>query len=106
MAMNKFTSETEDQNQKNEGSGLLQEDLMFSQLLKIAQSLLDHADLLEWFPRAITFSSWGQPSTLPLNHSQNFALFSSQTGFCWRNWSQKEVSANNKPLKSQKLDSE
>lgn len=66
MAMNKFTSEIEDQNQKKEGSGLLQEDLMFSQLLKIAQSLLDHADLLEWLPRATTFSSWGQPRTLSL----------------------------------------
>lgn len=45
--MNKFTPEIEDQNQKKEGRGLLQEDLMFSQLLKIAQSLLDRANLLE-----------------------------------------------------------
>lgn len=36
MAMNKFTSEIVDQNQKKGGSGLLQEDLMSSQLLKIA----------------------------------------------------------------------
>lgn len=106
-AIIKFTSETEDQNQKKGGSGLLKEDLMFSQLLKIAESLLDCADLLEWFPRATTFSSWGLPSTLSLYHNnQNFALFSSQSGFCWKCWSQKEASANNKPLKSQKLDGE
>lgn len=85
MAMNKFTSKIEDQNQKKEGSGLLQEDLMFSQLLKIAQSLLDRADLLEWLSRATTFSSWGQLSTLSLYHNnQNVILFNNQTGLCWR----------------------
>lgn len=47
MAMNKFTSEIEDQNQKKGGSGLLQEDLMCSDFLKIDLSLQDCADLLE-----------------------------------------------------------
>lgn len=64
MAMNKFTSEIEDQNQKKGGSGLLQEDLMCSDFLKIDLSLQDCADLLEQFLRATIFPNQGQPSTL------------------------------------------
>lgn len=64
MAMNKFTSETEDQNQKKGGSGSLQEDLMCSDFLNIFLSLQDRVDLLEQFLRGITFLSQGQPGTL------------------------------------------
>lgn len=64
MAMNKFTSETEDENQKKESSGSLQEDLMCSDFLKIFLSLQDRVDLLERFLRGTTFLSQGQPSTL------------------------------------------
>lgn len=77
MAMNKFASEIEDQTQKKEGSRLLPEDLTFSQFLKIVQSLLDRADSLESFPRATTFSSWGQPSTLSL-----YSVITAKPLFC------------------------
>lgn len=64
MAINRHQKLKEVSNWKEEGSGLLQEDLMCSDLLKIALSLQDRADLLGQLLRATTFPSQGQPSTL------------------------------------------